>query len=98
LGPGCGEGTAARQGRDDGRGALGVFLLVFLSTFPVVIPFIVMRDAVSSLWISNAGAVVLLFMEGSALGRLTGRRRVWVGIAKVLLGSIRVGITSVVGG
>src|SRR2546423_6211587 len=29
----------ARLGQDDWLGALGVFLLVFLSTFPVVIPF-----------------------------------------------------------
>ena len=33
----------ARLDQDDWRGALGVFLLVFLSTFPVVIPFIVMQ-------------------------------------------------------
>ena len=69
---------------DDWRGALGVFLLVFLSTFPVVIPFIVMRDAVPALRVSNAIAIVLLFVAGYAFGRLTGRHPVWMGIAMVV--------------
>ena len=88
----------ARLGKDDGRGALGVFLLVFLSTFPVVIPFIVMRDPVPALRVSNAIAVVLLFAAGYAFGRLTGRGPVWMGSAMVLLGSILVGITIALGG
>jgi VIT1/CCC1 family predicted Fe2+/Mn2+ transporter len=77
---------------------LGVFLLVFLSTFPVVIPFIVMSDAVRALRVSNAIAVVLLFLAGYTFGRLTGRRPVWVGGAMVVLGSILVGITIALGG
>ena len=88
----------ARLGKDDARGALGVFLLVFLSTFPVVIPFIVMRDPVPALRVSNAIAVVLLFAAGYAFGRLTGRGPVWMGSAMVLLGSILVGITIALGG
>jgi VIT family len=88
----------ARLGRDDGRGALGVFLLVFLSTFPVTIPFIVMSDAVRALRFSNAIAVVLLFMAGCAFGRLTGRRPAWVGTAMVVFGSILVGLTIALGG
>jgi VIT1/CCC1 family predicted Fe2+/Mn2+ transporter len=88
----------ARAGKDTWQGALGVFLLVFLSTFPVVIPFIVMRDAVPALRVSNIIAVALLFGAGHAFGRLTGRRPVWVGIAMVVLGSILVGLTMALGG
>ena len=88
----------ARLGRDDWRGALEVFLLVFLSTFPVVVPFILMRDAVPALRVSNAIAVVLLFVAGYAFGRITGRRPVWVGSAMVVLGSILVGLTIALGG
>ena len=88
----------AQLGWDDGRGALGVFLLVFLSTFPVVIPFIVMRDPVPALRVSNAVAVVLLFVAGYAFGRLTGRRPAWMGAMMVVLGSILVGITIALGG
>ena len=88
----------ARFGRDDWRGALHVFLLVFLSTFPVTIPFIVMSNAVRALRVSNAIAVVLLFTAGYAFGRLTGRRPVWVGAAMVVFGSILVALTIALGG
>jgi VIT1/CCC1 family predicted Fe2+/Mn2+ transporter len=88
----------ARLGQDDWRGALQVFLLVFLSTFPVAIPFIVMRDAVPALRISNAIAVVLLFAAGYAFGRITGRRPVLVGSLMVVFGSILVGMTIALGG
>jgi VIT1/CCC1 family predicted Fe2+/Mn2+ transporter len=88
----------ARLEWDDWRGALGVFLLVFLSTFPVVIPFIVMRDAVPALRVSNAIAVVLLFLAGYAFARITGRRPVAAGIVMVVFGSILVGLTIALGG
>jgi hypothetical protein len=88
----------ARLDRDDGRGALGVFLLVFLSTFPVVIPFIVMRNPVPALRVSNAIAVVLLFLTGYAYARQTGHHPVWVGSAMVVLGAVLVGITIALGG
>src|SRR5512136_1678819 len=52
----------ARLGRYDVLAALGVFLLVFLSTFPVVIPFIFMREAVPALRVSNAVAIAMLFL------------------------------------
>jgi hypothetical protein len=88
----------AGLGREDWRGALGVFLLVFLSTFPVTIPFIVMSDPVPALRVSNAIAVGLLFMAGYAFGRITGRRPAWVGAAMVVFGSILVGLTITLGG
>ena len=88
----------ARLGKEDGRGALGVFLWVFLSTFPVVIPFIVMRDPLPALRVSNAIAVVLLFMTGYAYARHTGNRPFWVGSAMVVLGSALVALTIALGG
>jgi len=88
----------ARLHKDDWLGAAGVFVLVFLSTFPVVIPFIVMQNAGPALRVSNAIAVVLLFGAGYAFGRLTGRRPVWVGIVMVVLGAVLVGITVALGG
>lgn len=51
----------------DVRGAVGVFLLVFLSTLPVAIPFIVMTHARSALRVSNAIAITMLFIAGVAL-------------------------------
>ena len=83
---------------DDWRGAIGVFLLVFLSTFPVVIPFIFMQSAGPALRVSNVIAIVMLFLTGYAFGRLTGRRPWLVGISMVVLGSILVGLTMALGG
>ena len=88
----------ARMTRDDWRGAAAVFLLVFLSTFPVVIPFIVMREAMPALRVSNAVAVVMLFTAGYTYGRLTGYRPAGMGISMVVLGIVLVGITMALGG
>lgn len=88
----------ARIARDEWLGAAGVFFLVFLSTFPVVIPFIVMRNAMPALRVSNAIAVALLFGTGYTYGRLTGHRPVGMGIAMVVLGAVLVGITMALGG
>ena len=88
----------ARLHKDDWLGALGVFLLVFLSTFPVVIPFMVMHDAVRALRVSNAIAIALLFATGYAYGRMTGWRAWLVGISMVILGSALVALTMALGG
>ncbi len=87
-----------RWRRDEWRGALGVFGLVFLSTFPVTIPFIFMRDVTRALRVSNAVAIVLLFLIGYAFGRSAGRRPIVNGIVMVVLGFILVGMTIALGG
>ena len=88
----------ARLRAGDWRGALGVFFLVFLSTFPVVIPFIFMTEAMSALRVSNLIAVAMLFATGYAFGRLTGQRPWAVGISMVLLGGVLVAFTIALGG
>ncbi len=88
----------ARLSRDDWRGGVAVCLLVFVSTFPVVIPFIFMRSAGPALRLSNAVAIVMLFLTGYAFGRLTGRRPWPVGISMVVLGLVLVGLTMALGG
>ena len=88
----------SRMTREDWAGAAGVFLLVFLSTLPVVIPFIVMREALPALRVSNAIAVAMLFMTGYTYGRLTGYRPVGMGISMVALGVVLVAITMALGG
>jgi VIT1/CCC1 family predicted Fe2+/Mn2+ transporter len=84
--------------RDDLRGAAGVFLLVFLSTFPVAVPFMVIPSAMPALRLSNAVAVVLLFVTGFAFGRLTGHRAAVVGVLMVGVGLVLVGLTIALGG
>jgi hypothetical protein len=82
----------------DYLGGLGVFLLVFLSTFPVVIPFLLMQDAWWALRVSNGVAIVMLFFTGCAFGRCTGRRPWAMGIIMVLVGAVMVGLTIALGG
>jgi VIT1/CCC1 family predicted Fe2+/Mn2+ transporter len=88
----------ARLGKVDVLAALGVCLLVFLSTFPVVIPFIFMREAVPALRVSNAVAIAMLFLIGNAFGRYAGVNAWRTGLWLVALGVALVGITMVLGG
>ncbi len=88
----------ASLGGSDWRGAIGVFLLVFLSTFPVTIPFIFMHNPQGALRASNAIAMIMLFTLGVAYGKLVGRSAWIVGIAMVILGGILVGLTIALGG
>ena len=88
----------ARLRKDDWLGALGVFLLVFLSTFPVVIPFIFIHSTVPALRVSNLIAIGMLFGLGFAFGRTAGRNSWVTGIAMVVLGAILVGMTMALGG
>ena len=48
--------------KGDWKDAAEVFLLVFLSTFPVVIPFLFIREASAALRVSNTLAVIMLFL------------------------------------
>lgn len=89
--------TARLEGTDY-RGAVGVFTLVFLSTFPVAIPFMLMQNAQVALRVSNGIAMIMLFILGIAYGRLVGRSSWFVGISMVILGAILVGLTMALGG
>jgi VIT1/CCC1 family predicted Fe2+/Mn2+ transporter len=83
---------------EDWRGALGVFLLVFLSTFPVVLPFCFKQDVTRALRLSNAIAIGMLFLTGFAFGRCTGHHPWLMGLSMVALGGVLVGITIALGG
>ncbi len=87
-----------RLSATDWRGAVGVFLLVFLSTFPVVLPFVFMQDAPLALRVSNAVAVTMLFLAGANYGRVVNRSPVAVGAAMVALGLVLVALTMALGG
>ncbi len=83
----------ARLTGSDWRGAIGVFFLVFLSTFPVAIPFIFMQSTMTAMRVSNAIAIVMLFFTGAAYGRCVGRSPWVFGISMVVLGGIFVVLT-----
>jgi hypothetical protein len=84
--------------RADWRGAAGVFLLVFLSTFPVTVPFMVMHDVMTAMRASNAVAIAMLFIAGVAYGRVVRRSPTLLGICMVALGAALVALTIALGG
>jgi VIT1/CCC1 family predicted Fe2+/Mn2+ transporter len=88
----------ARLTASDWRGAAAVFLLVFLSTLPVAVPFIFMQNAMSAMRVSNAIAVVMLFGAGAAYGRTVGRSSWLLGTSMVGLGGALVALTVALGG
>ena len=88
----------ARLGPSDWWGALGVFLLVFLSTLPIAVPFMVMGSAASALRTSNGVAIVMLFLAGIAYARVVGRNPWIFGVSMVALGSVLVALTIALGG
>jgi hypothetical protein len=82
----------------DFLGAGAVFLLVFLSTFPVVVPFLFMSHAAQALRLSNGIAIVMLFWGGVAYGRYAGVPKWLMGLIMVVVGLLLVGITIALGG
>jgi len=82
----------------DWLGALGVCILVILSTFPVVIPFIIFENAQSALRISNAIAVVSLFFCGFVFARYAGLQPWATGLIMVAVGVVLVAIAIALGG
>ena len=88
----------ARLNKKDLWGALGVFVLVFLSTFPVALPFIFMHRPMLAMRTSNAIAILMLFLAGAAYGRCIGRSPWAIGWVMVAIGGVLVGLTIALGG
>lgn len=84
--------------RDEWLAALMICMLVFATTFPVAIPFLLMHDVHHALRVSNGVAIVLLFLAGFGFGRCVGYRPWVTGLAMVVLGGILVGLTIKLGG
>lgn len=83
---------------EDLKGALGVFLWVFLTTFPVALPFVFMSDALIALRVSNAIAIILLGVIGWRLATYAGFRKWSTILFMVLFGSAMVALTIALGG
>jgi VIT1/CCC1 family predicted Fe2+/Mn2+ transporter len=92
------EPARPRLTTDDWLGALGIFLLSFLSTLPIVLPFLVIGDARLALRVSNAVAIVMLFLCGFFFGRYAGIHPVGMGVAMVAIGGTLVAVAIALGG
>lgn len=88
----------ARLTADYYRGAVGVFILVVLATFPVVVPFLFIRDPTLALRISNLLAIVTLFAGGLLLGRYAKGRPLRYGFAMAGIGTVLVVAIILLGG
>jgi hypothetical protein len=92
------DAVRGRLSREDWLGALAVFLLVFLSTFLLALPFVFMDRVAPAMRVSNAIAIALLAIAGVAYGRHIGRSPLLTATAMVLLGVVLVAITIALGG
>ena len=78
--------------------AFEILLIVFLSTFPVAIPFIFINDLNIALRTSNSIAILMMFSCGWILGKYAGRNSFFTGIIMSLIGAVFVLITIALGG
>lgn len=83
---------------EDLKGALGVFLFASAAILPIAIPFAFMSDARLALLVSHGIAILLLFLAGWALGRLTSEHPLRVGVGMVVFGSAMIAIALALGG
>jgi VIT1/CCC1 family predicted Fe2+/Mn2+ transporter len=84
--------------RDDFLGALGIFGIVVLSTFPVALPFVLFSDVATALHVSRARSLAMLFAGGYALGRYAGYGGWKAGLRMVALGVVLTGAIIALGG
>jgi len=84
--------------REELLGGVAVALIIVVATFPIVVPYLVLRDPHLAVRASNAVALVLLFLLGMRWGRIVGSSPVRVAAGLTLVGLILVGVTIVLGG
>lgn len=77
---------------------LEIFLLVFLCTLPVALPFAFFNEASIALRVSNGVAVLLLFIGGYILAGYAGFHRFATAVIYVGIGLLLVALTLVLGG
>ncbi len=82
----------------DYKGAIGIFILVFISTFPATIPFIVLSDVQIAMRWSNGIGLLLLFITGFYIGKVSGYGPWLLGFLVTVLGALLVLLTIALGG
>jgi len=83
---------------EDLLAALGIFLIVVGSTFPVALPFVFIDDAGTALFVSRSIAITMLFLAGLALGRYAGYGSWKTGVMMAGLGTVVVAAVIALGG
>ncbi len=75
-----------------------IFLLVFLITLPVAIPFLFIPEVAMAMRISNGIALLLLFLGGFSLGRYAEIKPFPTALAYTAIGIFLVAMTMALGG
>jgi VIT1/CCC1 family predicted Fe2+/Mn2+ transporter len=89
--------TARLSGRDFGD-AVVVFFLVVLSTFPLVVPFMLVDDTARALLLSRLAALAMLFLAGATLARYSNGN-VWLnGFGMAAIGALLMAAIMALGG
>ena len=83
---------------DDFFGALGIFIIVSATTFPVALPFVLMEDINRALLVSRILTLAMLFVGGLARGRFAGYGSWRTGFAMIGLGIALVAAVIALGG
>ncbi len=83
---------------EDVWAAIAVFWLVFLSTIPALVPFLVFDNRMVALRVSNGLLLAMLFGLGHRWGRETGQGPWKVGFSLLLVGIVLVGAAMALGG
>jgi VIT1/CCC1 family predicted Fe2+/Mn2+ transporter len=92
------EGRRTLESRDYLE-AFGIFLLVVIATFPVALPFLILRSAWLAMLVSRVIAISMLFILGFALGRYAGYRHPQhTGLAMAALGVVLIAAVIALGG
>jgi VIT1/CCC1 family predicted Fe2+/Mn2+ transporter len=92
------EQKRPRLNARDFQGALGIFLLVTVSTFPLVLPFMLMRELGPALAASRIVAVVMLFLCGWMLASHAGGTRWLAGFVMAAIGAALTAALMALGG
>jgi VIT1/CCC1 family predicted Fe2+/Mn2+ transporter len=75
-----------------------IFLLVFIVTFPVALPFLLIEDVTLALRVSNGVAVALMFTAGFSLAKYSGLKPVRTALVYTAIGISLVALTMALGG
>jgi VIT1/CCC1 family predicted Fe2+/Mn2+ transporter len=92
------ESIDVRLHRRDVKEAIAIFFLIFISTFPLVIPFVLINDTQLALRVSNAVAIVMMFFCGWKVAKYVGYNKWKMSLTIILIGIMLVAVTIALGG
>jgi len=79
--------------------AVGIFLVVVLATFPVVVPFLLTDNVAAAMRAAQVITLVMLFLAGFAFGRYASYAKpLRIGLAMAAFGAVLITVVKALGG